>query len=164
MSTLTWPVKVKANRDWFSPGVSEPNLAQSTAGDVVVTKSVTVGQNGSTAVDGLIYIPRYCTITDIKILIGTAFDSATSNTLSIGFSSAGTELVTSANVKAAAGLLPLTATHVTATQVPNWLTTGTNTTIYCTQTPVGAASTGSVTVKITYTVPNPDNITHPSVP
>ena len=164
MSTLTWPVKIKANRDLTSPSVAEPNLAQSTAGDVTVTKSVTVGQNNTTAVDGLIYIPRYCVITDIKILIGTAFDGVTSNTLSIGITSGGTEYLTSANVKAAAGLLPLTATHVTATQVANWLTTGTNTTIYCTQTPVGGTTVGSVTVRITYTVPNPDNITHPSVP
>lgn len=156
MSTFTFPVKVKSNTD--ITGTKEAGF------DVLVTKSVTVGQNGATAVDGTITIPRYSRIADIKILIGTAFDSATSNTLSIGFSSGGVELVTSANVKAAAGLLPLTATHVTATQVANWLTTGTNVTIYATQTPSGAASAGSVTVLVSLYVPSADNITHPSVP
>lgn len=162
-SKLTHPVRISSARDKRVPAVAGANpafegvpsgtSATSDSGFVVCNQSVTVGNNGSTAVDGTIQVPNGAIIRDIVPLVTTAFNSATSNTLSIGYSSGGTQLLTSLDVKTAAGRIPLTSTHVAGTQAGNWVSgVGSNTTIYCTQTPVGSASAGSVTVSISYVV------------
>ena len=162
-SRLTHPVRISSGRDrrvappaGANPaydGVPSGTFALSDSGFVVCSQAVTVGFNGSTAVDGTLILPRGSQIRDITVLVGTAFNSATSNTLSIGYASGGTQLLTSLDVKTAAGRIPLTATHVAGTQAANWAAgIGDNTTIVVTQTPVGAASAGSVTVAINYVV------------
>lgn len=161
-ANLTYPVYVSSSRDRNVPataganprypGVPSGTFALSDAGSVVVTQTRTLGFNGSTAVDGTFILPRNSQIIDIQVLVTTVFNSAGSNTLSIGWASGGTQLLTSLDVKTAAGRIPLTATHVTGTQAANWISIGANTTIVATQTPAGgAASAGSVTVTISYT-------------
>jgi hypothetical protein len=143
MSTHSLPVVFQTPRD---------NTSVADQGYPVLAQTGTITQNGTSAVDLKFYLPKYSQIIGFWINIDTAFDSGTSATLSIGTASAGTQYLTSANVKAAAGLLPLTATHVTGTQSAAWADISTNTTMVATVTPVGSTTAGVVRVTVLYKV------------
>ena len=145
LTTMTGPLKTGTNKD--NPGNSTA-ANQINMGTVLLQQSVTVGNNGSTAVDGILYLPKSSRIHDILVDVTTVFNSATSNTLSVGVSSGDTTYASGVDVKTSAIRIRPT---FTAAQLAALLTIGTtNVAVYATQTPVGSASAGSATVTVIY--------------
>ncbi len=107
-------------------------------------------QNSTTAVSVTLYIPAGSRICGFLVLNQVAWNSGSSATLTAGITAAGVEYLTAVDVKTAAGLVPLTATHVTATQSANWDSTGTSTKMVLTITPSGATSSGQTDVIVLY--------------
>ena len=79
-------------------------------GFAVLTQSTSITQNSTTAVSSTLYIPAGSEIIDFNVDVLTAFNSATSATLSIGLTAGGTEYVSGVNVKAATGRMAPTYT------------------------------------------------------
>jgi len=115
-------------------------------GYVVLTQSITLTQNGANAVSGAINLPAGVQLIDFRPDVTTAFDSATSATLTVGVAAAGTDYVSGVNAKTAGRASP----SYSAAQLAAMLNTGTNTVLTATVTPVGATTAGSVTVTVTY--------------
>lgn len=116
-------------------------------GLAILTQQVTLVQNGATAVSATVNVPKHSVMIDILVDITVAFDSATSDTLSVGTAAAGTTYASGVDVKAATGRIRPT---FTAAQLAAMLDTGTTETVVATVTPVGAASNGTVTVTYIY--------------
>lgn len=115
-------------------------------GFAVMAQSASIAQNGTNAVSSTIYVPQGSQLTDFNIDVTTAFDSATSATLTIGTTAAGTQYVGSINAKTA-GRAAIT---YTAAQLAAMLNVGTNVGVVITVTPVGATTVGAVTVTAFY--------------
>ncbi len=115
-------------------------------GFCVMAQSASLAQNGTNAVSSTIYVPVGSQLTDFNIDVTTAFDSATSATLTIGTTAGGTQYVASINAKTA-GRAAIT---YTAAQLAAMLNVGANTGIVVTVTPVGATTVGTVTVTSYY--------------
>lgn len=111
-------------------------------------QQVTLNQNGSNAVSTTIYLPKHSIINDILVDTLTAWNSVTSDTLSIGTAAAGTQYAGSVDVKTAAGRQRPT---FTAAQLSAMLDTGANEAVVATVTPVGAATAGQTVVTVIYT-------------
>lgn len=123
-------------------------------GAVVLAQTTSITQNSTTAVSATLYIPAGSIIVDWDIDVLTAFNSATSATLSIGTAAAGTQYVSGVNVKAATGRIAptLTAAQLAAMNGVSVLGVAAPTTapVVVTVTPVGATSAGYVVVTILY--------------
>ena len=115
-------------------------------GFCVMSQKAALEQNSTNAVSSTIYVPQGSQLTDFNIDVTTAFDSATSATLTIGTAAAGTQYVGSINAKTA-GRAAIT---FTAAQLTAMLNVGTNTAVVITVTPVGATTAGAVTVTAFY--------------
>jgi hypothetical protein len=117
-------------------------------GFAVLTQSTSITQNSTTAVSSTLYIPAG---SDIDVL--TAFNSATSATLTIGTAAAGTQYVGSIDAKTAGRAAP-TYTAAQLAAMNGVTTTGTaaptTAPVVVTVTPVGATSAGYVVVTIIY--------------
>ena len=123
-------------------------------GFAVLTQSTSITQNSTTAVSSTLYIPAGSEIIDFNIDVLTAFNSATSATLSIGLTAGGTEYVSGVNVKAAtvrtaptfsaAQLAAMNGVSVLGVAAP------TTAPVVVTVTPVGATSAGYVVVTVLY--------------
>lgn len=129
------------------PVISGPNSTPEMQGLCVLTKSVTLTHNGTNAVSGTMQVPNHSKILDFLIDNTTAWNSATSDVLSIGIAAAGTEYVDSVDTKTAGGRL---APTYSAAQLTAMLDVGTNTNVVATVTPTGSASAGSTTVTMRY--------------
>jgi hypothetical protein len=120
----------------------------------VLTQSTSITQNSTTAVSSTLYIPAGSEIIDFNIDVLTAFNSATSATLSVGLTAGGTEYVSGVNVKAATGRIAPTFTAAQLAAMNGVTTTGTaaptTAPVVVTVTPVGATSAGYVVVTILY--------------
>ena len=79
--------------------------------------------------------------------VTTAFNSATSATLSAGTAAAGTQYMSGVDCKTAAGRI---AAAYTAAQLGNMNSIGANTSVVVTLTPVGATTAGVVVVTLRY--------------
>jgi len=105
-------------------------------------------------VSSTLYIPAGSEIIDFNVDVLTAFNSATSATLSIGLTAGGTEYVSSVNVKAATGRIAPTYTAAQLAAMNGVTTTGTaaptTAPVVVTVTPVGATSAGYVVVTVIY--------------
>jgi len=128
----------------MGPNVSGvgPNLGLS-----VCMQEIVLNSNGTNAVSGTVYLPKHSVIIDIIADTLTAWNSATSDTLSVGTAAAGTQYASGVDTKTAAGR---TRPTFTATQLSNMQDTGSNEAVVATITPVGSASAGQTVVTIVY--------------
>lgn len=104
-------------------------------------------RNATLVSSSTIYVPANTQVTSFTVDVLVAFDSATSATLSIGYTAGGTELVSGVNVKAATGRIAIT---FTPTQLTNMSNITTNTTFVATVTSVGQPTVGTVNVTCFY--------------
>jgi hypothetical protein len=102
--------------------------------------------NGATAVSVTTYFPKHSVLIDVLVDTLTAWNSATSDTLSVGTAAAGTQYVSGVDVKAAASRIRPT---FTAAQLAAMQDTASET-VVATVTPVGAASAGQTVVTYIY--------------
>ena len=122
-------------------------------GFVQLVQSTTITQNSTNAVSSTIYIPAGSLILDFKIDVLTAFNSATSATLTIGTAAGGTQYVGSINAKTAGrAAITFTAAQLAAMSNQSVLGVAAPTTapVVVTVTPVGATSAGYVNVSVLY--------------
>lgn len=119
-----------------------PNMGLS-----VCMQQVTLNKNGTNAVSATIYLPKHSVLMDILVDTLTAWDSATSDTLSIGTAAAGTQYAGLVDVKAAASRIRPT---FSAAQLAAMLDTGSNEAVVATVTPVGSAANGQTVVTYIY--------------
>jgi hypothetical protein len=122
-------------------------------GYAVLTQSTSITQNSTTAVSSTLYIPAGSQIIDFNIDVLTAFNSATSATLTIGTAAAGTQYVGSVNAKTAGrASITFSAAQLAAMSGVSVLgaAAATSAPVVVTVTPVGATSAGYVEVTIIY--------------
>ena len=93
-------------------------------------------------------LPKNSQIQGFNIDVLTAYDSATSATLSIGSASAGTQYVGSVNAKTAGRAAPT----LSAAQLLAMSNITTNTSVVATVTSVGQPTAGSVRVTVLYAI------------
>ena len=122
-------------------------------GPVALTQSTSITQNSTTAVSSTLYIPAGARILGFFIDVLTAYDSATSATLSIGTAAAGTQFVGSVNAKTAGRAAP-TYTAAQLAAMAGVSIVGVAAAIagpvVVTITPVGATTAGYVVVTVQY--------------
>jgi hypothetical protein len=119
----------------------------------VLTQNTSITQNSTTAVSSTLYIPAGSQIIGFNIDVLTAFNSATSATLSIGTAAAGTQYVGSVNAKTAGrASITFSAAQLAAMNGVSVLgaAAATSAPVVVTVTPVGATSAGYVEVTIIY--------------
>lgn len=121
--------------------------ASANVGLVVLSQTALMTQNGTNVVNSTFQLPANAQIIDFNFDVLTAFDSATSATLSVGTASGGTQYASGVNVKAATGRI---APTLTAAQLTNMANITTNTSMVVSITPVGATTAGSVRVTFLY--------------
>jgi hypothetical protein len=122
-------------------------------GFAVLTQNTSITQNSTTAVSSTLYIPAGSQIINFNIDVLTAFNSATTATLSIGTAAAGTQYVGSVNAKTAGrASITFTAAQLAAMNGVSVLgaAAATSAPVVVTVTPVGATSAGYVEVTIIY--------------
>lgn len=116
-------------------------------GTAVFSQTALIGFDADLVQEATFVLPKGAQVVDFKIDVLTAYNSATSATLSIGSASAGTQYVGSVDAKTAGRAAPtLSAAQLAATDDIT-----TNTTAYATITSVGQPSAGSVRVTVLYT-------------
>ena len=121
--------------------------ANANFGLCVLSKTALMTQDGTNVVDSTFYLPANAQILSFNFDVLTAFDSATSATLSAGTASGGTQYASGVNVKAATGRI---APTLTAAQLTNMADITPNTSLVVSITPVGATTAGSVRVTVIY--------------
>ena len=138
-----------ANTTFSGPVRSGTTREGATAnlGLCVLSQTTLMTQNSTSVVDATFYLPANAQILSFNFDVLTAFNSATSATLSAGTASGGTQYASGVDVKTAAGRI---APTLTATQLTNMSDVTTNTTLVVSITPVGATSAGSVRVTVIY--------------
>ncbi len=119
-----------------------PNLGLST-----MIQQVTLNANGTNAVSATVYVPKHSVLMDIIIDPLTAWNSATSDTLSVGTAAAGTQYASGVDVKAATARTRPTFSQA---QLSAMLDTGSNEAIVATVTPVGSAAAGQTVITYVY--------------
>lgn len=122
-------------------------------GFAVLSQSTSITQNSTTAVSSTLYIPAGARIVDFYIDVLTAYNSATSATLTIGTAAAGTQYVGSIDAKTA-GRAAITYSAAQLAAMNGVTVTGTAAAttppVVVTVTPVGATSAGYVVVTVLY--------------
>lgn len=122
-------------------------------GFVVLSQSTSITQNSTTAVSSTLYIPAGARIVDFNIDVLTAYNSATSATLTVGTAAAGTQYVSGVDAKVA-GRAAVTYSAAQLAAMNGVTTTGgaaaTTAPVVVTVTPVGATSAGYVVVTVLY--------------
>ena len=138
-----------ANTTFSGPVRSGTTREGATAnlGLCVLSQTALMTQNSTNVVDATFYLPANAQILDFNFDVLTAFNSATSATLSVGTTSGGSQYANSVDVKTATGRI---APTLTAAQLTNMSDITTNTSVIASITPVGATSAGSVRVTILY--------------
>jgi hypothetical protein len=140
MSQTTWSGPLQSgDKPAGAPG--GPNIGQ-----VFLSQTFVVNYDATLVQTGSIIMPANSQIVEIYADVLTAYNSATSATLTVGSAAAGTQYVTSVNAKTGGRN---TTTH-TAAQCAAMANIGTNTTLYGTVTSVGQPTAGQVRVTIQY--------------
>ena len=122
-------------------------------GLAVLSQSTSITQSSTSAVSSTLYIPAGSRIVDFNIDVLTAYNSATSATLTIGTAAAGTQYVGSIDAKTAGrAAITYTAAQLAAMNGVSVLGVAAPTTapVVVTVTPVGATSAGYVVVTVLY--------------
>lgn len=134
------------------PVLSGPYLypSGSTPADVglaVLSQNGTITEQGTKTVSFQFALPYGSQIVDIIVDTTTAWNSGTSDTLTVGKTAGGSDYASSVSVATAGRVRPT----FTATQLSNMLDIAGNTAVYATVTPSGTAATaGSTTVTLVY--------------
>jgi hypothetical protein len=115
-------------------------------GYVVQSKSVTLAQNSTTAVNATVVLPANSQIVNIIADVTTAYNSVTSAVLTVGTAAAGTQYVTSIDAKTGGRA----SYSFSAAQVSAMANIGTNTSVVATVTPTGTTSAGAARVTVNY--------------
>jgi len=122
-------------------------------GYVTLIQTTSITKNSTNAVSSTMYIPAGAQIIDFNIDVLTAFDSATSATLTIGTAAAGTQYVSGVNAKTAGrASITYTAAQLAAMSGVTVLgvTAAVSAPVVVTVTPVGATTAGYLEVTIIY--------------
>ena len=115
-------------------------------GYAVLSQVLPIVYGGTLVQDYTFYLPANSQIIDFYADVTTAYNSATSATLSAGITSGGTEYASGVSVKTAGRRAPT----YTSTQVGNMASIGTNTTLVATVTSVGQPSAGAGYIRVMY--------------
>lgn len=118
----------------------------SNVGFVVLSQTAVLDQNSTNAVSSTFNLPNDSQIVDIIVDVLTAFNSATSATLTVGTAAGGSQYAGSVDAKTAGRVRPT----FTAAQLAAMDDIGNNTAVVTTITPVGATSAGQVRVTLQY--------------
>lgn len=116
-------------------------------GTAVFSQTALVTFDADLVAEATFVLPTNAQITSFNIDTLTAYNSATSATLTIGSASAGSQYVGSVDAKTAGRAAPT----LSAAQLTAMANIGTNTTVYATVTSVGQPSAGSTRVTVLYT-------------
>lgn len=123
-------------------------------GDAVLSQSVAIAQNSTSAVSKTMNIPVGSNIITFHVDVLTAFNSGTSATLTIGTAAAGTQYASGVDVKAATGRIAITYTAAQLAAMAGISVLGvpapTVAPVVVTVTPSGATSAGYVLVTMLY--------------
>lgn len=115
-------------------------------GTVTLAQTALIGFNATLVQNATFALPANAQIVDFYVDVLTAFDSATSATLSAGLTSGGTEYLNGINVKTAARR----PNAFSAAQLAAMDDIGTNRTLVATVTSVGQPTAGQVRVTVLY--------------
>ena len=116
-------------------------------GTAVFSQTALIGFDADLTQEATFVLPAGGQIVDIIADVLTAYNSATSATLTVGSASAGTQYAGSVDAKTAGRARPT----FSAAQLAAMDDIGTSTTAYATVTSVGQPTAGSVRVTIQYT-------------
>jgi len=122
-------------------------------GYVTLIQTTSITKNSTNAVSSTLYVPAGAQIIDFNIDVMTAFDSATSATLTIGTAAAGTQYVSGVNAKTTGrATITYTAAQLAAMSGVTVLgvTAAVSAPVVVTVTPVGATTAGYLEVTIIY--------------
>lgn len=140
MARTTWsgPLASGTRDDGFGTSVD--------IGLAVLSQTVLINFDATLVQSGTVNIPQDSQIVDILVDVLTAYDSATSATLSVGTAAAGTQYAGSVNAKTAGRVRPT----FSAAQLAAMDDTDTNTAVVATVTSVGQPTAGQVRVTYLY--------------
>ena len=116
-------------------------------GTAVFSQTALIDFNATLTSEATFVLPKGGQIVDIVVDVLTAFNSATSATLTVGTASAGTQYAGSVDAKTGGRVRPTFSTA----QLAAMDDIGTSTTAYATVTSVGQPTAGQVRVTVTYT-------------
>lgn len=140
MSRTTWSGPL-ASGDRPAGKSGGPNI-----GLAVLSQTMLIDFDADLVQDGTINLPASSQIVDIIPDVLTAFNSATSATLSVGTASGGTQYASGVNAKTAGRAAP----SFSAAQLAAMDDIGTNRTLVATVTSVGQPTAGQVRVTVLY--------------
>lgn len=115
-------------------------------GLALLTQTATLAYDATLVQNATFYLPANSRIVRINADVVTAYNSATSATLTAGTSSADTSYVSGVNAKTTGRAAPT----LTTTQLTNMSNIGTNTTLVVTVTSVGQPTAGSILLNVEY--------------
>lgn len=115
-------------------------------GLAVLSQSVVINRDATLVQSGTINLPFGSTISNILVDVLTAYDSATSATLSVGISAGATTYASGVNAKTAARTTPT----FTAAQLTSMANVGNVNPVVATITSVGQPTVGQVRVTVIY--------------
>ena len=118
----------------------------SNIGLAVLSQTMLINFDATLVQNGTINLPVNSQIVNIVCDVLTAYNSATSATLTVGTASAGTQYASGVNAKTAGRTIPT----FTAAQLTNMQDTTTNVPVVATVTSVGQPTAGQVRVTVNY--------------
>lgn len=116
-------------------------------GTAVFSQTALIDFDADLVQEAVFVLPRDGQIVDVVVDVLTAYDSATSATLTVGSASAGTQYAGSVDAKTAGRVRPT----FTAAQLAAMDDIDGNTSVYATITSVGQPTAGSARVTVLYT-------------
>ena len=119
----------------------------SNVGLVMLSQTATLGYDATLVQSTTFNLPASSQIVDFFFDVLTAYNSATSATLSLGSAAAGTQYASGVNVKAATGRIAAT---LTSAQLTSMADISTNTSVVATVTSVGQPTAGATRVTVRY--------------
>jgi hypothetical protein len=140
MSQTTWSGPL-ASGDINAGKTGGPNI-----GLAMLSQTVLINFDATLVQNASVFLPANSQLIEVYADTITPYNSATSATLTVGTASAGTQYVTSVNVKTGGR----NATSHTAAQVGAMANIGNNTTVVATVTSVGQPTAGQVRVTYMY--------------
>jgi hypothetical protein len=140
MSQTTWSGPL-ASGDINAGKTGGPNI-----GLAVLSQTVLINFDATLVQNGTVYLPYDSQIVDIVVDVLTAYNSATTATLTVGTASAGTTYASGVNAKTAGRVRPT----FTAAQLAAMDDIDTNGTVVATVTSVGQPTAGQVRVTYLY--------------
>jgi hypothetical protein len=133
MSTFQKPLRVRDDRG-------------DSVGNVALSQTALINFDADLTQEATFKVPAGAQLVDVIVDVLTAYDSATSATLTVGSASAGTQYAGSVNAKTTGRVRPT----FSAAQLAAMDDVGANTTVYATVTSVGQPTAGQARVTLVY--------------